>query len=172
MRRWSAVTVLVVAGLAAGCTTQISGTPQAGRVTVAPAASTEPCALMTIDEATALGFGTGVPDPGQPQSRIPPNCTWKSTAPDASLDDSVQVFYSTNLNIREYYSSAPEGEEQMGGVTWQRYPSVFPDSMCDFAISLSDTSFVGLAGENFDDSAKTCDVVRKVAPIVARHLPR
>ncbi|HVW40455.1 MAG TPA: DUF3558 family protein [Amycolatopsis sp.] len=170
--RWPAVAVLVLAGLTASCTTQISGTPLPGRVTVAPAPSTDPCALMTVDEAAELGFGRGQPDPGKPESRIPPSCTWKSADPDASLDDSIQVFYATKLNIGEYYSHPPEGQEQMGGITWQKYPSFFPDEMCDFAIVLSDTSFVAVAGQNFADSTKTCDVARKVAPVVARHLPR
>ena len=166
--RLLAVTALVA--VAAGCTVRVGGTAQPGRVTVAPAPVTDPCGLMTIDEATALGFGTGTPDPGRRQSRIPPSCTWKPAEPDASLDDSVQVFYSTDLPVGEYYSNPPEGQAEMGGVTWEKYPSFFPDSMCDFAFVLSDTSFVAVTGQNFDDSTKTCDVARKVAPVVAGHL--
>ena len=59
----------------------------------------------------------------------------------------MQVFYGTDLNIREYDSSAPEGDERRGRVTWQKYPSTFP----------------GL-------DVRLCDVVRKVAPVVAGHL--
>ncbi|NKQ53476.1 DUF3558 family protein [Amycolatopsis sp. K13G38] len=168
----TAVAVLAAAGVVTGCTTKIAGTPQPGRVTVAPAASTDACSLMTADEAAGLGFATGVPEAAKPESRVPPGCLWKSSDPQASQDDAVEVFYSTDLAIGEYFSTQPTGEEPIGGVTWQNYPSAIGDSFCNLALPLSATSFIAISGSNFTDPGKACDVVRKVAPVIATHVPR
>ncbi|KAA9166842.1 DUF3558 domain-containing protein [Amycolatopsis acidicola] len=167
--------VLAVAVLATGCTAELSGSaqPEPGRVTVTPAASTDPCAMLTTDEAGQLGLaGPGTPIAAQPSSRVPASCEWRSPDPEASLDDSVQVYYSTDLNIGEYFSQQPTGQEEFGGVSWGNYPSILGKVMCNLAVSLSDTSFVAITGQNFADPAKACDYARKAAPIVATHLPR
>jgi len=155
-----------------GCTTVVAGTPQPGRVTVTPAASTDPCSLMTADEAAQLGFATGEPQEAKPQSLIPPGCRWKPVDPDASSEDEVDVFYATDLAIGEYFSAQPAGEETIGGVTWQNYPSAMGDVICNFAVPLAPLSFIAISGTNFTEPAKACDVVRKVAPVIATHVPR
>lgn len=178
MRRRRAVRVtapLISLALISACTSTIGGAaqPDPARVTVAPRASTDPCALLTSDEAAELGLKVpGVPREAEPASRIPQSCNWSSTNPDSELDGSLEVFFSTDLNVREYYSQAPDGQEQFGGVTWDHYPSVIGDSMCDYAVTLSDLSFVTVSSENFDDPAKACDTARAAAPVVAKRLPR
>ncbi|HVV13574.1 DUF3558 family protein [Amycolatopsis sp.] len=175
MRGGAVAAVLVVAGLVTGCTTTVTGSaqPVPGRVTVAPADSTDPCALLTTDEAAQLGLaGPGTPKPADRSARVPASCEWRSPDPDASLDDSVQLFYSTDLNIGEYFSQQATAQEQFGGVSWGNYPSLLGDVMCNLAVSLSDTSFVAISSQNFTEPTKACDYARKAAPIVATHLPR
>ncbi|TVT06658.1 DUF3558 domain-containing protein [Amycolatopsis bartoniae] len=166
---------LISLALTSACTSTIGGTaqPDPARVTVTPQASTDPCSLLTSDEAEELGLQVpGVPREAEPASRIPPSCNWSSTNPDSELDGSLQVFLSTDLNVREYYSSAPDGQEEFGGVTWDHYPSVIGDSMCDYAVTLAQLSFVTVSSQNFGDTTKACDTARAAAPLVAKHLPR
>lgn len=166
--------VVLAALLVTGCSTAVTGTPQPDprRVTVAPTASTDPCSLLTSDEATRLGLqAPGSPKPGDKRALIPPSCEWRSSNPDSDLDDSLQIFYATDLNVREYYSAAPTSQEQYGGVTWDNYPGVFGDSMCNLAVTLSDRSFIALFSQNFGDTSKACDTARKAAPIVAKRVP-
>ncbi|TVT62976.1 DUF3558 domain-containing protein [Amycolatopsis rhizosphaerae] len=169
---------IAVAGsllLATACTTAVPGTPhpQTGRVTKVPAASTDPCSVITNDEAAAAGLSApGEPKPGRPESRVPPGCVWHSGKPDGSTDDEITVFYSTDLPVGDYYPSRPDGHEQFGGITWDHYRGPLGDVECDLAVTLSSKSFLALSGQNYADPAKACDVVRKIAPIVAGHLAR
>lgn len=170
-----AVTMLVVGGVATGCTSTVAGLaqPEPGRVTVAPAASTDPCSLLTTDEAEQLGLvGPGVPKVAQPNIRVPAGCEWMSTNPDSSLDNSLEIFYSTDLATGEYFSSQSTGQEQLGGIDWDNYPSALGDTMCNLAVTLSQLSFVAVTSQNFTDSTKACDTARKAAPLVATRLPR
>lgn len=169
------IVLLAVAGVLGGCTYTVTGTaqPVAGRVTVAPQASTDPCSLLTNDEAAQLGLqGPGTPNPAQPQYRTPPSCTWSSANPDASYDGSLQAFYSKDMPIAEYYSTSSTGQEQLGGVTWTKYPSAIGDFMCDLAVALSANSFVALSSQNLADTSHACDIAEKAAPVVAQHLPK
>lgn len=171
MRKGAAVVALAL--LAGGCTSAVTGTaqPDPQRVTVTPAASTDPCSLLTSDEAVQVGLiAPGKPKPADLGARVPASCEWASADPDSDLDGSLQIFYSTDLNVREYFSDAPTGQEQLGGVTWDNYPSVLGDSMCNLAVSLSDLSFVALTSQNFAENAKSCDTARKAAPAVAANL--
>lgn len=171
--RWRVATVVVVAGLVSACTTTVSGTPQPapGRVTVAPAASTDPCTLLTTDEAAELGLGPGTPIPAQPKQRVPPGCDWRPLDPEASLDDSLQAYYGTDQTMEEYFAAQPVGEKQLGGITWQHYSSIMGDWLCNLAVKLGETEFVVVAGQNLGDETKSCAVAERAAPIVARHLP-
>jgi hypothetical protein len=169
------IVLFAVAGLVSGCTTTIPGTaqPVPGRIAVAPTTSTDPCSLLTDDEAAQLGLrGPGTPKAAEPQYRTPPSCTWSSSNPDASYDGSLQVFSSTDIPIGSYYSTQPDGQEQLGGVTWQVYPSAIGDFICDLAVQLSPTSFVALSSQDLADTSKACAIAEKAAPVVAKHLPR
>ncbi|WP_235022496.1 DUF3558 family protein [Amycolatopsis alkalitolerans] len=160
--------------LAGGCTSSVSGVPQPDprRVTVTPAFSTDPCSLLTSDEAVQLGLRVpGTPKPEDKGALVPPSCEWRSSNPVSDLDGSLQIFYATDLNVREYFSSAPSGQERLGGVTWDDYPSVLGDSMCNLAVTLSDLAFIALTSQNFVDGTKSCDAVRKAAPVVAKRIP-
>ena len=166
---------LISLALVSACTSAVGGTaqPDPARVTVAPQASTDPCSLLTNDEAEELGLQVpGVPRAAEPASRIPQSCDWASTNPDSQLDGSLQVFFSTDLNVREYYSHAPDRQEDFGGVTWDHYPSVIGDSMCDYAVTLAELSFVTVSSQNFSDTTRSCDTARAAAPVVAKRLPR
>lgn len=168
------VLALAAASLVGGCTTTVTGTaqPVPGRFTVAPAAATDPCALLTDDEAVRLGFGApGTRKAARPESLIPPSCTWSTPDPN-DFDDSLQAIYSTDLSIGRYYSAQPTGEEQFGGVTWEKHPSPIGDFICDLAVELSAKSFVALSSQNVGDPSKACELAEKAAPIVARHLPK
>ncbi|WP_236790142.1 DUF3558 family protein [Amycolatopsis sp. GM8] len=166
--------VVAAALLVAGCTSAVTGMPQPDprRVTVAPTASTDPCSLLTSDEAVQLGLqAPGTPRPEDKSARVPPSCEWRSTNPISEFDDELQISYATDLNVREYFSDAPTAQEQLGGLTWDNYPGVFGDSMCNLAVTLSDRSFIALASQNMTDEAKACDTARKAAPIVAKRIP-
>lgn len=171
-----ALTVPLAVALLAGCTSTVAGTaqPDPERVTVAPPASTDPCSLLTSDEAAQLKLQTpGVPQPEDKASRIPQGCNFKAAGnPDSELDGSLTIFYSTDLNVREYFSSAPVGQEMYGGVTWDHYPSFIGDSLCDLAVSVSDLSFIDLSSQNFTDGSKACDTARAAAAVVAKRIPR
>lgn len=166
---------MVLALLAAGCTSTVGGTaqPDPERVTVAPQASTDPCSLLTSDEAVQLGLkAPGVPQPEDKAARIPQGCNWSADNADSELDNSLTIFYSTDLNVREYFSNAPVGQEQYGGVTWDRYPGILGDSLCDLAVTVSELSFIDLQSENFSDGSKSCDTARAAAAVVASRIPR
>lgn len=156
---------LAVGALLSGCTAAVAGTPL-------PAASTDPCSLLTNAEAASLGLqGPGTPQPAQPQFHTPPSCTWSPADPDAVYGGSLQAFSSADLPIGGYYSTAPTGVERLGGFDWNRYSSPVGDFICDLAVRLSDTSFVALSSQNLADTSKACEVAEKAAPVVAGHLP-
>lgn len=171
--RWRIAAVLAAAGVAGACTTTVDGTPQPvpGRVTVAPAASTDPCTLLTTGEAADLGLGPGTPIPAEPRQQVPPGCDWRAADPEADLDDSLQAYYGTEQTMAEYFAMQPVGEKQLGGRTWQHYSSVMGDWLCNLAIELGPTEFVVVAGQNLGDPAQSCVVAERAAPVVARHLP-
>jgi uncharacterized protein DUF3558 len=169
------IVLLVAAGLASACTATVAGTaqPAPGGATAPPRASTDPCSLLTNDEAAQLGLkGPGAPKAAQPRFRTPPSCTWLSANPDASYDDSLEAYYSTDIPIDSYYSGPPTKQEQLGGVTWSVYPSAIGDFMCDLAVKLSGTSFVALSSQNLADTSKACEIAEKAAPVVAKQLPK
>lgn len=173
MRRRVAAT-LAAALLAGGCTSSVTGTaqPDPQRVTVAPTASTDACSLLTSDEAVQLGLtAPGRPKPADLGARVPASCEWTSADPDSALDGSLQIFYSTDLNVREYFSDPPTSQEELGGVTWDNYPSVLADSLCNLAVTVSDLSFIALTSQNFGESGKSCDTARKAALLVAKRIP-
>ncbi|AIJ20310.1 MULTISPECIES: DUF3558 family protein [Amycolatopsis] len=172
--RWRIAAVVAAAGLVSACTTTVSGTPQPapGRITVAPVSSTDPCTLLTTDEAAELGLGPGTPKPAQPSYRVPPGCEWRSLDPDASLDDSLQAYYGTDQTMEEYFAAQPLGEKQIGGITWQHYSSIMGDWLCNLAVKLGEMEFVVLSGQNLLDPSKSCVVAERAAPIVAAHLPQ
>lgn len=168
------VASMAVALLATGCTSAVQGTPQPDphRVTVAPKASTDPCSLLTSDEAVRIGLkAPGTPKPEDKAALVPPSCEWNSANPDSEQDGSLQVYYATDLNVREYFSDAATGQEQLGGVTWDNYPSVLGNSLCNLAVTLTDRSFIALTSPNFGDPAHSCDTAREAAPLVARRIP-
>ncbi|GAB2980600.1 DUF3558 domain-containing protein [Amycolatopsis acidiphila] len=173
MRARVAVSI-AVALLVSGCTNAVPGTaqPDPRRVTVAPRASTDPCSLLTSDEAVQLGLAApGMPQPEDKTALVPPSCEWNSTDPESEQDNSLQVYYATDLNVREYFSDAPTAQEQLGGVTWDNYPSVLGASLCNLAVTLSDRSFIALTSPNFGDPTHSCDTARKAAPLVAKRIP-
>nr|WP_208407075.1 DUF3558 family protein [Amycolatopsis granulosa] len=160
--------------MVSACTATVGGTPQPapGRVTVTPAASTDPCTLLTIDEAASLGLGAGTPIPANPKQRVPAGCDWRPLDPDASLDDSLQAYYGTGQTMEEYFATQPAGEEHLGGITWQRYSSVMGDWLCNLAVKLGEQEFVVVTGQNLLDESKSCVVAERAAPVVAGHLPQ
>jgi hypothetical protein len=165
---------MAAALLAAGCTSAVPGTaqPDPHRVTVAPKASSDPCSLLTSDAAVQLGLiAPGTPKPEDRVALVPPGCAWKSANPESGQDNSLEVYYATDLNVREYFSDAPTSREQLGGVAWDNYPSVLGASLCNLAVTLSDRSFVALTSPNFGDPAHSCDTARKAAPLVAKRIP-
>jgi len=169
------ILILTAALSLGGCTSVVTGTPEAapGRMTVAPTASTDPCSLLTNDEAAALSLkGPGTAKPAEPKYRTPPSCSWHSSNPDASYDGTLETLYATDMPIGEYYSTQPAGQENLGGVTWEKYPSAIGDFMCDLAIKLSANSFVAISSQNLSDTSKACNLAEQAAPVVAKHLPR
>ncbi|GAB3575786.1 hypothetical protein GCM10027445_38770 [Amycolatopsis endophytica] len=171
--RWRIAAVVAAAGLVSACTATVTGTPQPapGRVTVAPVSSTDPCTLLTTDEAADLGLGPGTPMPAQPKQRVPPGCDFRPTDPEADLDDSVQLFYGTDQTMAEYFAAQPVGEKELGGVTWQVYSSIMGDWLCNLGTELGETEFVVISGQNLMEPEKSCVVAERVAPTVATHLP-
>lgn len=165
---------LTVALLAAGCTSTLSGTaqPDPHRVTVAPKPSTDPCSLLTSDEAVQIGLiAPGRPKPEDKAALVPPSCEWNAADPESEQDDSLQVYYATDLNVREYFANAPTSQEMLGGRTWDNYPGALGESLCNLAVTLSDRSFIALTSPNFGDPGHACDTARKAAVLVANRIP-
>lgn len=159
------VPLALCAALLSGCTVAVSGV-------ALPAASTDPCSLLTDAEAASLGLqGPGTPQPAQPQFHTPPSCTWSPSNPDAVYSGSLQAFSSADLPISAYYTTAPAGVERFGGIDWTRYPSPVADFICNLAVPLSDSSFVALSSQDLADADRACDLAKDAAPLVGAHLP-
>ncbi|NIH83097.1 DUF3558 family protein [Amycolatopsis viridis] len=171
--RWRIAVAVAAAGLVSACTTAVSGTPQPapGRVTVTPAPSTDPCTLLTIDEAASLGLGAGTSIPVDPKLGLPASCDWLPPGPDGNRDDSLQAYFHTGQSIEEYFAMEPAGEEHLGGITWQRYSYSMGYWMCELAAKFGEHEFVVIASRNWSDESKACVVADRAAPSVAGHLP-
>ncbi|OZM73201.1 hypothetical protein CFN78_10030 [Amycolatopsis antarctica] len=180
MNRRHLITVacaLASTSLLASCASSIAGTaqPAAGAPSAPPAqpARSDPCTLLTPEQATGLGYvEKGTFTDGDPGALLPPTCRWE--AADTMGDvNSVSIALSTDIALEEYYDSAqPTGEKEIGGLRWESYEDpIAGDNGCDLATKIGRTSFVQVASLDFGDEPNACASVEAVAPQVAAALP-
>jgi hypothetical protein len=166
----------LVMALLAGCTTTVTGTAAPGSPAsgVEPGTSSgEPCDLLTPEQATALDYEEeGAFTPGTPEQLMPAFCTWSPLYDDVGRD-SLDVYFSVDIPLVDYMDGVgPEWEEQIGGLTWARYPlSLGGDSLCALVTELSQSSFVLIMTSNILDEEAACDQAVEAAPFVSSNLP-
>ncbi|RZQ62078.1 DUF3558 family protein [Amycolatopsis suaedae] len=153
-----------------GCTTTVAGSAQPGAEPPAQQVL-DPCAMLTPEQATALGLEpTGVLTPGDTERLVPPSCRW-GPAEDSEWD-AVTVAASLDIPLASYHDGQqPVGEVQFGGLKWSKYPSTFGDGFCNYGTALSERSFVEISVLNASDGKKACEQADRAGPFVASHLP-
>ncbi|PXY31831.1 DUF3558 family protein [Prauserella muralis] len=176
-RSLGVLAVLASGAVLGACTTTVGGTAQPlenpPTTSQNRAAAGEPCALLTPEEAAALGLSErGEFRPGEPSRLVPPACTWTRADPDSDLD-SLDAGFETSFSLAEYVDGAePVKTAEFGGLTWAYFADpITGGSVCTLATEVSDTSFVALTTSNFDDESKACEVAEQAAPYVSSHLP-
>ncbi|WP_165436350.1 DUF3558 family protein [Amycolatopsis suaedae] len=164
------MTAVAAALVLAGCTSTVAGSARPGAAPAAPVL--DPCALLTPEQATFLELQPqGRLTPGKEDRRLPPSCRF---SPAEANDDrsGVDIVASLSMSAATYHAGAAHIEQvQLGGLTWNRYPSAFGDGFCNYAVVLSEQSFVEVTTTNFGDKSKACDLAKRAAPLVASHLP-
>ncbi|WP_165436351.1 DUF3558 family protein [Amycolatopsis suaedae] len=154
----------------AGCANTVAGSARPGAAPAAPVL--DPCALLTPEQATFLELQPqGRLTPGKEDRRLPPSCRF-SPGEDSDDPSGVDIVASLSMSLATFHAgAAPIEELQLGGLTWRRYPNAFGDGFCNYAVVLSEQSFVEVTTTNFGDKSKACDLAKRAVPFVAAHLP-
>ncbi|RZQ62075.1 DUF3558 family protein [Amycolatopsis suaedae] len=163
------VVALAVAVLA-GCTSTVAGSARPG---AGPVPVSDPCALLTADQAAFLELvHPGQLRPGDIERQVPPSCYWEAHE-DSATDASFSTAAALDLPMEAYYGGkGPIGHVQFGGLTWEKHADPLTGGgVCSYAIKLSETSFVEIGSSNFSEETKACQKADEAAPFVASHLP-
>ncbi|MBK1784382.1 DUF3558 family protein [Prauserella cavernicola] len=174
--RANALVLLAAGVLLSACATPVGGTAQPLEnppTSEDVAASGEPCALLTPEDASALELvEQGEFTPGTPSQLMPPSCTF-AQADDMSDLDSLTVAFESTFPLVDYVSGEqPVETKQFGGLDWEHYADPLTGgSVCLLAHELSDTSFVVLSSSDFSSEEAACEVAEAAAPYVSSHLP-
>jgi hypothetical protein len=163
------IAALPVAATACAAPVPGSALPLPGRGPVKPAGP-DPCSLLTPAQAARQAWGSPGSRRATPKRSVPSGCSY-AAVDDAAGYDTTRVLISDEVAVEEFFSSQPGGQADAGGRTWQVYASPFDPDACYYAVKLGPTAFAAIAGGN-RDKAKSCDLVRAVAPLVAERLPR
>lgn len=168
---WRAVAAVSAALVMAGCTVKVAGSasPVPGQGPIKKVV--DACTLLDPDQVDALGFKPGSPHPASEKTRSPAMCTYAGKG-DETPSPIFTVEWSVDQNLDEFLAGAvAKGEsEQLGGLSWTRYGSIIA-SECDIYATLGEKSFVSVGVMAGEDDAKGCEIAKKIAPVVASHLP-
>ncbi|EMD30073.1 DUF3558 family protein [Amycolatopsis azurea] len=156
-----------------GCTSTIGGTasPVPGQGPVITKA--EPCALLTAEQADALGVTfPGKERPAKPERKIPGVCRFPELE-DAPEGVALEVSQSKDLSAVDYYAGAQPGEKfGVGGFTWTRYATILGPSYCSLTTELDAKTFIEVSSDApGGDNSKACDLAKAALPAIASHLP-
>ncbi len=169
--KWQVVAAVSAALVVTGCTVEVAGSasPVPGQGPVVKVV--DACTLLTPEQLDALGFKPGRPTPASKETRSPATCTY-SAKEDATPPVVMSVSWAVDQTLDDYLSGAvPKGDPaELGGLKWTRYASIF-GAECDLYTTLGEKSFVTVGALIGEDDTAACDVAKRVAPVVASHLP-
>ena len=170
--KWRAVAAVSAALVMAGCTVKVAGSasPVPGQGPVKKVV--DACTLLSPEQVDALGFRPGAPHPASEQTRSPAMCTYRAKDDSATPSPIFTVEWAVDQNLDEFLSGAvAKGEpEQLGGLNWTRYGSIIA-SECDIYTTLGEKSFASVGVMVGEDVEQACQIAKKIAPVVASHLP-
>jgi hypothetical protein len=123
-------------------------------------ADLQPCDLLSASEQATFNVGEGVEDELGPAR----TCQWQ-----ASDQGTITIGVIDDLGLDDVQSTGAKQPTTVGSHDAVQYPG--PLDTCAFAIGVTDTSRVDVAGTVGGDMTKACGVAKQAADLVEAKLP-
>ncbi|MGA6165921.1 DUF3558 family protein [Amycolatopsis magusensis] len=137
-----------------------------------PLAGQDPCTALTAPEAEQIGLLGSSAKPFE-LGESGKGCEWSPADESGGLEDITVTFQNDESIEDAALGEKPDAEEDLGGRRWLIYDKPADiDGMCRVASATSEKSHVSISSSNFVDAAKTCELAKAAAPLVAAKLPR